>query len=54
MQQQGLSNKDLAKTLGYKSRVSAIFHTTRKLNLNMIRKLNEQLHIPLETFVKEY
>lgn len=54
MEQQGLTNKDLAKILGYKSRVSAIFHTTRKLNLNMIRKLNEQLHIPLETLVKEY
>lgn len=54
MEQQGLTNKDLAKILGYKSRVSAIFHSTRKLNLSMIRKLNEQLHIPLETLVKEY
>ena len=54
MEQQGLSNNDLAKILGYKSRVSAIFHSTRKLNLNMIRKLNEQLHIPLETLVKKY
>ncbi len=54
MEQQGLTNKDLAKILGYKSRVSAIFHSTRKLNLNMIRRLNEQLHIPLVTLVKEY
>lgn len=54
MEQQGLSNQDLAKILGYKSRVSNIFHRTRKLNLNMIRKLNKQLHIPLETLVKEY
>lgn len=54
MEQQGLTNQDLAKILGYKSRVSAIFHSTRKLNLNMIRKLNAQLHIPLETLVKKY
>jgi HTH-type transcriptional regulator/antitoxin HigA len=54
MEQQGLSNKDLAKILGYKSRVSDIFHSTRKLNLKMIRKLYEQLNIPLETLVKEY
>ncbi|HXD93132.1 MAG TPA: helix-turn-helix domain-containing protein, partial [Bacteroidia bacterium] len=49
MEQQGLSNQDLAAILGYKSRVSDIFHNTRKLNLKMIRKLYEQLHIPLET-----
>jgi HTH-type transcriptional regulator/antitoxin HigA len=54
MEQQGLSNHDLAKILGYKSRVSDIFHNTRKLNLKMIRKLYETLHIPLETLVKEY
>lgn len=54
MEQQGLSNKDLAEILGYKSRVTDIFHETRKLNLNMIRKLYEKLHIPLETLVKEY
>ncbi len=54
MEQQGLSNQDLAIILGYKSRVSDIFHNTRKLNLKMIRKLYEQLHIPLETLVKEY
>lgn len=54
MEQQGLSNNDLAKILGYKSRVSDIFHKTRKLNLKMIRRLYEKLHIPLETLVKEY
>ena len=54
MEQQGLSNHDLAEILGYKSRVSDIFLNTRKLNLKMIRKLYEQLHIPLETLVKEY
>lgn len=54
MEQQGLTNKDLAKILGFKSRVSDIFKNHRKLNLGMIRKLNMELHIPLETLVKEY
>ena len=54
MEQQGLSNKDLAKILGYKSRVSDIFHKTRKLNLEMIRNLHIKLHIPLETLVQAY
>jgi len=54
MEQQGLSNRELAEILGYKSRVSDIFQNTRKLNLKMIRKLNKQLNIPLETLVKEY
>jgi HTH-type transcriptional regulator / antitoxin HigA len=54
MEQQGLTNKDIAEILGYKSRVSDIFRNTRKLNLGMIRKLYTALHIPLETLVKEY
>ncbi len=54
MEQQGLSNRDLAKMLGNKSRVSDIFHSTRKLNLRMIRTLSEKLHISVETLVKEY
>jgi HTH-type transcriptional regulator / antitoxin HigA len=52
--QQGLTNKDLTKILGFKSRVSDIFKKNRKLNLGMVRKLYNELHIPLETLVKEY
>ena len=54
MEKQGLTNKDLAQILGFKSRVSDIFKNNRKLNLSMIRKLHNVLHIPLETLVKEY
>jgi HTH-type transcriptional regulator/antitoxin HigA len=54
MEQQGLTNQDLAQILGFKSRVSDIFKKNRKLNLGMIRKLYRELHIPLETLVKEY
>lgn len=54
MKEQGLSNSDLAEILGFKSRVSDLFNKNRKLSLCMIRKLNKQLHIPLETLVREY
>ncbi len=54
MEQQGLTNKDLALILGYKSRVSDIFNKNRKLNLAMVRKLHESLHIPLQSLVKKY
>lgn len=54
MKEQGLSNRDLAEILGFKSRVTDIFNKTRKLNLDMIRKLNQQLNIPLETLIRPY
>lgn len=54
MEQQGLTNKDLADILGFKSRVTDIFKMNRKLNLSMVRKLYNELHIPLETLIKEY
>ena len=54
MEQQGLTNKDLAQILGFKSRVTDIFKMNRKLNLGMVRKLHDELNIPLETLVQEY
>ena len=54
MEQQGLTNSDLAKILGYKSRVTDIFRKSRKLNLAMVRKLHEKLRIPLQSLVKQY
>ncbi len=54
MEQQGLTNKDLADILGFKSRVTDIFKKNRKLNLSMVRKLHNALHIPLQSLVKEY
>lgn len=54
MQQQGLTNKDLARILGFKSRVTDLFNKHRKLNLVMIRKLHNKLNISLETLVREY
>jgi len=54
MEQQGLTNSDLAGILGFKSRVTDLFNKHRKLNLAMVRKLHSRLNIPLETLIKEY
>ena len=54
MEQMGMKPKDLAKVLGYKSRVSEILNRKRKLSLNMIRKLNKTLLIPTEVLVQDY
>lgn len=54
MEQLGYKQKDLAEALGLKSRVSEILNRKRKLTLDMIRKLNEELGIPTEVLVREY
>lgn len=54
MEQMGISNKELAEILGYKSRVSEIFTKKRKLSLAMIRKLHAHLAIPTEVLIGEY
>lgn len=54
MEQMGLKQKDLVACFGDMSRVSDVLNLKRKLNLNYIRKLNKQLHIPLEALVSEY
>lgn len=54
MEDLGLKNKDLAKIIGYDSRVSEILNGKRKLNLDMIRKIHVAFHIPLAVLVQEY
>lgn len=54
MEQQNLKQKDLAKYLGGKDKVSKILNRKRKLTLEMIRNLNEYLNIPLSALVKDY
>lgn len=54
MEQMGMSKNDLAKVLGYKSRVSEIFSRRRKLTLKMIRNLHDKLKIPYESLLSEY
>jgi len=54
MEQMGLKQKDLADIVGFKSRVSEIMNKKRKLTLDMIRKLSENLNIPTEVLIQDY
>jgi len=54
MEQMDMKKSDLAKVIGYKSRVSEIFSGKRKLTLQMIRKLHDSLKIPYESLIAEY
>lgn len=54
MDELNLRPTDLTKIIGDKSRVSEILSLKRKLTLKMIRNLNHQLNIPIETLVQEY
>ncbi len=54
MEQMDMTKQDLAKVIGYKSRVSEIFNRKRKLTLKMIRNLHEKLNIPYESLMTDY
>ncbi|MEQ8560143.1 MAG: helix-turn-helix domain-containing protein [Cytophagales bacterium] len=54
MEQLGLKQKDLVKTIGFKGRVSDILNKKRKLSLPMIRRISSNLNIPAGLLVKEY
>ena len=54
MEQMGYKQKDLAKIIGYKGRVSEILNRKRKLTLEMIRSLHDKLNIPLESLFQAY
>ena len=54
MEQMDMKKSDLAKIIGYKSRVCEIFSRKRKLTLQMIRKLHDNLKIPYESLIADY
>jgi len=54
MEQMGMTKKELAEIIGYKSRVSEIFSRKRKLTLKMIRDLHDKLKIPYESLIANY
>ncbi len=54
MEQEGLKQKDLVTIVGSKSRVSEILNKKRKLTIEMIRNLHNQLHIPVESLFVDY
>lgn len=54
LDQMGMTEKQLADILGYRSRKSEILSGKRKLSLAMIRKLNEVLRIPAGVLIQAY
>jgi HTH-type transcriptional regulator/antitoxin HigA len=54
MEQMGYKQKDLAKIIGYKGRVSEILNRKRKLFLEIIRNLHAKLNISLESLIQAY
>jgi HTH-type transcriptional regulator/antitoxin HigA len=54
MDQMGYDQSDLAKVMGLKSRASEILNKKRKLSLEMIRLLHDNLKIPTEVLIQAY
>lgn len=54
MEQLGYNQTDLANVVGLKSRASEILNRKRKLSLEMIRKIHDQLNIPTEVLIQYY
>ncbi len=54
LEQINMSEAELSEILGYRSRKSEILSGKRKLNLAMIRKLNEKLQIPADVLIQAY
>jgi HTH-type transcriptional regulator / antitoxin HigA len=53
MEQLGLTQNDLAKIFGSRSRASEILSGKRSLSLTQIRLVNKKLGIPLEVLIRE-
>ena len=54
LEQAGLEPRDLVSILGSRSRVSEIMNRKRGLTLEMIRKLFDELHIPMEALIPRH
>ena len=53
MEQESMTNTDLARYLGYKSRVSEILSGKRKLTVRMMQVLHHKLGIPAESLLSD-
>jgi len=54
LDQLGMSQGDLSKLLGSRSRASELLQGKRRLSISMIRKLNQHLGISAEILIQEY
>jgi HTH-type transcriptional regulator/antitoxin HigA len=53
MEQQGITRRDLVKTLGSRARVSEVLNRRRGLSVSMVRNLHRDLDIPVEVLIAE-
>lgn len=51
LEQAGMEPKDLVPILGSRSRVSEILNRKRSLTVEMVRRLFDELHIPMEALI---
>jgi len=54
MDQMGMTQKDLAKLIGLKSRASEILSRKRPMSISIIRKLSKALSIPADILIQPY
>ena len=54
LESRGLSQQDLAESIGSQQQVTAILNRQQPLTLDLIRRLNQNLKIPAEILIKPY
>jgi len=54
MEAMGMERKDLEPLLGSKSRVSEVLNRKRKLTMEMVRNLHENMQLPAEALIQDY
>lgn len=54
IEQRGLTTAQLQKILGSRQRVHDILHRKRRLSLDHVRALHEQLGVPAEVLIRSY
>ena len=54
MEQMEMTQKDLAKVIGLKSRASEILSRKRPMSINIIRKISKALKIPADILIQPY
>ncbi len=54
MEQEGLKQKDVAEFFGNKVRVSEVLNKKRRLTLDMVRNLHDNLSIPYDSLLNRY
>ena len=54
LEARGLSHQDLAASIGNTEQVTAILNKQQPLNLDIIRRLNQDFDIPAEVLIKPY